>query len=62
MGARLMETTRTRLLYSVVGFTTAYVLMGTPPVAAQDDCKILEKVTADAFRKVHTIPTHVYTT
>lgn len=57
-----METTRTRLLYSVVGFTTAYVLMGTPPVAAQDDCKILEKVTADAFRKVHTIPTHVYTT
>ncbi len=57
-----METTRARLLYIVVGFTIAYLLMGASSVAAQGDCRAVEKVLADAFSKVHNIPTHVYTT
>ena len=57
-----METTRTRLLYIVAGFTIAYLLMGASPVMAQDDCKVLEKVVADASSKTFSTPTHVYTT
>lgn len=57
-----METTRTGLLCCAVGFSIAYLLMGASPVRAQDDCKVWEKVTADAFSKIRTFPTHVYTT
>jgi hypothetical protein len=40
----------------------AFLLWSASPLTAQDNCKILEKVAADAFNKVHTTPTHVYTT
>ena len=46
------------LAASMIGF----LLWGASPLMAQDDCKVLEKVTADAFNKVHSTPTHVYTT
>jgi hypothetical protein len=45
-----------------VAITIAYILWGASPLTAQDDCKVLEKVTGDAFNKVHNTPTHVYTT
>jgi hypothetical protein len=57
-----MQTTRTRLRHIMVGFTIGYVLTGTLPVTAQDDCKVMQKVLADAYSKVHNTPTHVYTT
>src|SRR5579862_2329690 len=57
-----METTRTTLSSIGVGFTIAYVLLGTVPAKAQGDCKELEKVLGDAMNQVHSIPTHVYTT
>jgi hypothetical protein len=50
------------ILSIVVATTIAYLLWGALPLTAQDDCKVLEKVTADAFNKVHNTPTHVYTT
>ena len=46
------------LAASMIGF----LLWGASPLMAQDDCKVLEKVAADAFNKVHSTPTHVYTT
>jgi len=46
----------------VIATTIAYLLWGAMPLTAQDDCKVLEKVTTDAFNKVHNTPTHVYTT
>lgn len=57
-----MDTTRTRLLYIMVGFTIEFLLMGAAPLMAQDDCKVMEKVVADATSKIHNTPTHVYTT
>ena len=45
-----------------VGVTIATLLMGTLPIIAQNDCKTLEKVVANAFTQIHSIPTHVYTT
>jgi hypothetical protein len=53
-----METTRTRLLYILVSFTIAYLGMGAPPLAAQDDCKTI----LDAESKLENTPTHVYVT
>jgi hypothetical protein len=50
------------ILSIVVATTIAYLLAVPLPLTAQDDCKVLEKVTADAFNKVHNTPTHVYTT
>jgi hypothetical protein len=50
------------ILSIVVATAIAYLLCGALPLTAQDDCKVLEKVTADAFNKVHNTPTHVYTT
>jgi hypothetical protein len=61
-GLLFMETMRTRLLYVVVGLTIANLLMGAFPLMAQDDCKALQKVVEDATAKVHSIPTHIYTT
>jgi hypothetical protein len=46
----------------VMAIAIAYLLGGALPLTAQDDCKVLEKATADAFNKVHNTPTHVYTT
>jgi hypothetical protein len=46
----------------LVASMIACLLWGASPLMAQDDCKVLEKVAADAFNKVHTTPTHVYTT
>ena len=46
----------------LVASMIACLLWGASPLMAQDDCKVLEKVTADALKKVHTTPTHVYTT
>jgi len=46
----------------LLAITIAYLLWGASPLTAQDDCKVLEKVTADAFNQVHNAPTHVYTT
>jgi hypothetical protein len=46
----------------VAAVTIAYLLCGALPLTAQDDCKVLKKVGADALHKVHTTPTHVYTT
>jgi hypothetical protein len=45
----------------LVAITVAF-LWGASPLRAQDDCKLLQKVTADALNKVHNTPTHVYTT
>ena len=39
-----------------------FLLWSALPLSAQDACKVLEKVGADALHKVHTTPTHVYTT
>jgi hypothetical protein len=50
------------LLSILVAITIAHLLWGASPLMAQDDCKVLEKVTGDAFHKVHRTPTHVYTT
>jgi hypothetical protein len=50
------------ILSIVVVIMIAYVLCGALPLRAQDDCKLLEKLTADALHKVHNTPTHVYTT
>jgi hypothetical protein len=46
----------------VMAIAIAYLLGGALPLTAQDDCKVLEKATADAFNKVHNTPTHVYNT
>jgi hypothetical protein len=46
----------------LVSSVIAFLLWSASPLTAQDNCKILEKVAADAFNKVHTTPTHVYTT
>jgi hypothetical protein len=50
------------ILSIVVAITIACLLWGGLPLSAQDDCKVLKKVTADALSKVHNTPTHVYTT
>jgi hypothetical protein len=57
-----LKTTRTTVLPLIAGFTFAYLVMYALPLTAQDDCTVLEKVTGDAFHKVHSIPTHVYNT
>jgi hypothetical protein len=46
----------------MVASMIAFLLWSASPLMAQDDCKVLEKLGADALNKVHTIPTHVYTT
>ncbi len=57
-----MKTTRTRLLSIVTGVAIAYLLTGASAATAQNDCTMLKKVVADAFTRIHSIPTHVYTT
>ncbi|MGC2249978.1 MAG: hypothetical protein WA626_04830 [Acidobacteriaceae bacterium] len=61
-GLPFMETTRTRLFSIAFGVTIACLQMGVSPLGAQEDCKVLEKVVANAFTQIHSIPTHVYTT
>jgi hypothetical protein len=58
-----LKTTRTTVLSRIAGFTLAGLVMGgASPLTAQDDCKLLQKVVADAFSKIHSTPTHVATT
>ena len=58
----LMEMIRTSLLPIVVGLTIGCLLIVATPLKAQDDCKEMEKLVADAFSKLHSTPAHVYTT
>jgi hypothetical protein len=58
----LMKIIRTRLFHTVVDFTVGCLLLVASPLRAQDDCKQMERLVADAFSKVHNTPTHVYTT
>ena len=60
-GFLFMGMIRTKSLYIVVGLTIANLLIGAFPLIAEDDCKTLQKVLADAFSKVHSMATHVYT-
>ena len=46
----------------LIALTIAYVLWGASPLTAQDECKVVEKLGADALKQVHNTPTHVYTT
>jgi hypothetical protein len=57
-----MQTARTRLLCLLIGFTIASPLLFAPPLKAQDDCKVMYKMLADAQVKLHSTPAHVYTT
>lgn len=57
-----MEMIRTRLPRIVLGFTIGCLLIGASPLTAQDDCKEVQKLVSDALSKVHSTPTHVYTT
>jgi hypothetical protein len=57
-----MKMIRTSLLHIVVGLTIGCLLLIATPLKAQDECKEMEKLGADAFSKVHSTPTHVYTT
>src|ERR1700679_2888563 len=50
------------MLSILLAITIAYSMWGASPLTAQDDCKVLKKVAADALIKVHNTPTHVYTT
>jgi stringent starvation protein B len=50
------------MLSILVAITIAYSMWGASPLTAQNDCKVLKKVAADALNKVHNTPTHVYTT
>jgi hypothetical protein len=59
--ALLTKTGMPPLRYVVAGFTIACLLAGAPTLAAQDECKAMEKVVADASSKTHSTPTHVYT-
>jgi hypothetical protein len=58
----LIESGTSPLRYIVAAFTIACLLAVTPPLTAQDECKAMEKVVADASSKTHSTPTHVYTT
>ncbi len=53
-----MQTTRTRLLYVMVGFALEHLLMGALPLAAQADCKVI----LDAEEKGLNTPSHQYVT
>jgi hypothetical protein len=57
-----MQAARTRLFYILIGFTIAAPLTFAPPLKAQDDCKLMYKMLADAQVKLHSTPAHVYTT
>jgi outer membrane lipoprotein-sorting protein len=57
-----MQTARSRLLCILIGFTIATPLMFAPPLKAQDDCKVVYKMLADAQAKLHSTSAHVYTT
>ena len=54
-----MQTTRRkRLLYAMLGFTFGPLLIGSKPLKAQDDCKLV----LDAMTKLIDTPTHAYVT
>jgi len=53
-----MITTRKRWLYLTVGFACGNLLMGTNPLKAQGDCKVV----LEAANKAQTTATHTYTT
>lgn len=57
-----MQTAPIRSLCNVLGFTTVFLWTSAFPVWAQGDCKVLEKVLADASSKLQNTPAHVYTT
>jgi hypothetical protein len=60
--SKLMEMTRTRLFCFILGIVIAPLWMGASPLTAQNDCVVVKKVLADAMSKIHSTPTHVYTT
>jgi hypothetical protein len=54
-----MQTTRRkRLLYAMLGFTFGPLLIGSKPLEAQDDCKLV----LDAMTKLFDTPNHAYVT
>ena len=54
-----MQTTRRKqLLYAMLGFTFGQLLIGSKPLTAQDDCKLV----LDAMTKLFDTPTHAYVT
>ena len=57
----LIETGMPPLRCIGAAFTIACLLAGASPLAAQGECKAMEKVVADASSKVHSTPTHIYT-
>jgi hypothetical protein len=57
-----MKITRTRFFSAASPVAIAFLLAAASPLAAQDECKVVEKIVANAFTQIHTVPTHVYTT
>ena len=57
-----MKIIRTRFFSVASPVALACLLAAVSPLAAQDQCKVVEKVVANAFTQIHTVPTHVYTT
>jgi hypothetical protein len=53
-----MGANRITALSAIVGLTVGLLLMGTPPAAAQENCKPVD----DAMSKIFTTPSHLYTT
>jgi hypothetical protein len=53
-----MEVNRIRLLCAIVGFTFGFAPIGARPLAAQTDCKAVFQ----AMDKIHTTPTHGFST
>jgi hypothetical protein len=53
-----MQTTRTRLLYIVIGLTFGHLSIGAKTLAAQSDCKLV----MDAMTKLFDTPAHAYVT
>ena len=54
-----MRTTRRKqLLYAMLGLTFGQLLIGSKPLTAQDDCKLV----LDAMTKLFDTPTHAYVT
>jgi hypothetical protein len=49
---------RKQLLYALLGFTIAQILIAPKPLSAQDECKLV----LDSMTKVLDTPTHIYIT
>ena len=54
-----MQTTRRKqLLYAILGFTFGQLLIGSKPLTAQNDCKLV----FESMTKLFDTPTHAYVT